>query len=126
MNDAYGHRVGDELLREVGKLLDARVRASDTCARIGGDEFAVLTYDGDHAGATVLAGALIDGLRDIRIPVGNGVEITPVASFGISFLRSGIAEIDVVAAADDAMYQAKRAGGDRYRIVEVVAVVDAS
>ena len=126
VNDAYGHRVGDELLREVGKLLDARVRASDTCARIGGDEFAVLTYDGDHAGATVLAGALIDGLRDIRIPVGNGVEITPVASFGISFLRSGIAEIDVVAAADDAMYQAKRAGGDRYRIVEVVAVVDAS
>ncbi len=113
VNDRYGHAAGDELLRAVGARLQALLRDGDAVGRIGGDEFLML-----FRRVTTLTGAQIIGDRvaaalngRIRLAAGP-VEVT--ASVGVSWVhgRSTSAD-DLVAAADAAMYRAKRAGQHR-------------
>lgn len=116
INDQFGHRAGDELLRSVAGLLTARLRVTDVCARLGGDEFAVLMPFADAAGAVALSRSLLEGFEGLSVHVEGQLPITPSASIGISFLRKGSDPAEVLAAADSAMYEAKRAGGREYRI----------
>jgi diguanylate cyclase (GGDEF)-like protein/PAS domain S-box-containing protein len=118
VNDALGHPAGDELLRRVAERLTTRFRATDTVARVGGDEFAILL---DEAGETTHAehlAAEIVGLFDEpfalagrRLRVGASVGIAPMAP-GRDDHR-GVEEL--VADADLAMYAAKKAGKGRWR-----------
>lgn len=104
VNDSHGHPAGDELLVRTSRALAGRVRASDVLARVGGDEFAALLTRATPAEALYVAEQLVDAARAADASVSAGV-----APIGL-----GIGEAErVVAAADRALYEAKRAGGDR-------------
>ena len=107
VNDTFGHRAGDELLKHVAGLLRDRLRATDIIARLGGDEFAVLLpmTDVEHA-ATVVASLEHEFTRTPANIDGNVIVVR--ASVGAATLD---AELDVDAAlrrADQAMYEVKR------------------
>jgi diguanylate cyclase (GGDEF)-like protein len=106
VNDALGHHLGDQLLRQVGPRLAAQLRPGDLLARVGGDEFAVLLADADLASATGVAQRLLDGLTE---PFDlDGVALHVDASIGLALCPD---HADTATAllqrTDVAMYQAK-------------------
>ncbi len=109
VNDAFGHPEGDRVLQAVASELRHQVRVSDTAARLGGDEFAVVMPATDRAGAKVVA----ERIRVAIAALGLGV----TASVGVATVLSGIdragTTAKLVAAADTALYAAKRAGKNR-------------
>lgn len=115
VNDTLGHEVGDHLLIAVADRLRRAVRRHDTVARIGGDEFAILLGDiDDIKTASILAEKLIhaisQGYMIDKHPVQIGVSI------GIAiFPEDGDNPKRLLGRADQAMYQAKRAGGNRFQ-----------
>lgn len=122
INDRHGHLAGDHVLQRTAERLLASVRAEDTVARIGGDEFVVLVEgDGDPAEVDALAQRLV---RACEAPVdwqGEPLEIG--ASVGVAVSTGPVADVDrLVGAADRAMYGAKRAGGRRAAVQAVAAV----
>lgn len=106
VNDSLGHLLGDELLRVVGERIHDELRAVDTAARFGGDEFAVLLAETDPAQALQVARRLQDRIAE---PVQLGGEHVAVsASMGIATSRSRYRDAeDVLRDADVAMYHAK-------------------
>jgi diguanylate cyclase (GGDEF)-like protein/PAS domain S-box-containing protein len=119
VNDSLGHAAGDAVLLEVAKRLDACVRASDTAARFGGDEFAILLEDIESAqDAADTAERILDALAaPLRI---DGKEIYIGSSLGISVVEGDhVADADeLIRNADAAMYIAKGEGKGGYRIFE--------
>jgi diguanylate cyclase (GGDEF)-like protein/PAS domain S-box-containing protein len=115
VNDSLGHDVGDLLLQKLAKRFSSAVRAEDTCARIGGDEFVVL-FQGLHKvhDAVLLAEKLASCLDE---PVTlDGHELTVTASMGISiYPDDGTNGMEMLRSADAAMYQAKGAGRNSYQ-----------
>jgi diguanylate cyclase (GGDEF)-like protein/PAS domain S-box-containing protein len=120
VNDSLGHAAGDEVLREVGRRVRIAVRPTDTVARFGGDEFAVL-LDGvkgseDAADAAVRILSALDHPVDI-----DGKNVFPRASVGICMVGEGaetpLAE-ELLRNADVAMYMAKRDSKGGYRVFE--------
>jgi diguanylate cyclase (GGDEF)-like protein len=112
VNDELGHRAGDDLLQAVAHLVTDRLRTTDHAARLGGDEFAVLLPNTDLSGAMALAEDLRQAISD-RCPHAAQTPWTTV-SIGITCVTGAGEGIDeVMARADQAMYHAKRAGGDR-------------
>lgn len=113
VNDNFGHAMGDALICEIGRRIRSTVRASDIVCRLGGDEFLVICPRTDHAGATELARKIVAASLPFQTP--EGVECWRGA------LSIGTAEADatmsnpeaLLAAADRAMYSAKRQGGAR-------------
>jgi diguanylate cyclase (GGDEF)-like protein len=115
VNDALGHSIGDGLLREVAVRLGGRMRASDTLARVGGDEFVLIQPDLiDRSGAVVIAQKLIDALTEPFFVQGNRLDIG--ASIGITVFPDDATEPDLLLRnADIALYRAKRGGRGQYR-----------
>jgi diguanylate cyclase (GGDEF)-like protein len=112
VNDAYGHRVGDEVLARVGRLLRTSARNIDLPARFGGEEFAVLLYDTALDGALSFAERFRGHLRELKVPVpGGSVQVT--ASLGIAVGADLVDADAMVEAADRALYRAKGEGRDR-------------
>ena len=117
INDTLGHRAGDEALTAVARVLRARLRQTDITARLGGDEFALVLPETGPNGARTVAEKIVEGVRGCGVPV-QGEELRMTASVGASLFEEvdeRTAE-DVLGAADHAMYEAKRAGGDRFVI----------
>jgi diguanylate cyclase (GGDEF)-like protein/PAS domain S-box-containing protein len=119
VNDSLGHAAGDELLREMTKRLRTCLRDGDTAARLGGDEFAILLEDvEDDDDCIVIASRLLEALaRPFDIA---GTEVTTGASIGIAMgktrsSRSASPE-DLMRNADLALYDAKKAGKNRYAV----------
>ena len=110
VNDSLGHLAGDELLQVVGERLRADLRAVDTAARFGGDEFAVLLAGPVPEDLLVVARRI---QRRIGAPVPLGDhDVTVTASIGIATSATSYADAeDVLRDADIAMYRAKEAGG---------------
>jgi diguanylate cyclase (GGDEF)-like protein/PAS domain S-box-containing protein len=118
VNDGYGHVWGDELLRSVGKVLQARVRNTDVLARLGGDEFAVLLPEADGVRAVKLAEELLEVLRSLSVDSDRG-EIRVTTSLGIVTIGAArAAGAEPLVAADTAMYRAKAEGRDRVAVYE--------
>jgi diguanylate cyclase (GGDEF)-like protein len=118
VNDSLGHEVGDELLRELAERLKAGTRAEDTVGRLGGDEFVVLCRDCDAEGAEALARRCHEAFeRPFRL---GGRLLRLTASVGIAAVgrddRDGVRSTDLVRDADLAMYAAKAAGRNRFRV----------
>ncbi len=107
VNDTFGHRVGDLVLKSVVTRVKARLRASDTLARTGGDEFTVVADVADAPGAKVLVSAL---QLAFALPFEvEGQLVTTGASIGLAlYPDDGRAADDLRAAADKVMYVAKR------------------
>ncbi|MBM7806921.1 diguanylate cyclase (GGDEF)-like protein [Geodermatophilus bullaregiensis] len=108
VNDTLGHHAGDHLLREVGRRLDATVRAGDTVARLGGDEFGLLLPGvDDPADACELVQRVSEALAVETVV--DGVPLTVEASCGIAMHPADAADVEtLMTCADAAMYQGKR------------------
>ncbi|MGE0652682.1 MAG: diguanylate cyclase [Alphaproteobacteria bacterium] len=115
VNDTHGHAAGDEVLREIARRLESVVRETDTVARVGGDEFAIILEPyGNREQAELVAQRIV---RRVAEPfmVGNrqcsvGISIGIAVSSGQDFDRPAL-----IKKADTAMYEAKKASGNSYR-----------
>ena len=110
INDFEGHAAGDVLLRVVGHTLGLLVRGWDVMARVGGDEFAALLPEVGVFGAQLVAERMRVAMHSLVIATGP-VRIT----VGWSAAPAGADPLSVWQRADESLYQAKRAGGDRSR-----------
>ena len=117
VNDTFGHLTGDVVIEETGALLRAEVRAGDSVARVGGDEFVILLPDTGLDGALVLATRLRD-MYALRSVGGGDGQITLSLSIGVT---SALASADAAAEdlrqrADEALYAAKRGGRNLVKV----------
>jgi len=115
VNDTYGHLQGDEVLRLIGKLLLDLPRAVDQPARYGGEEFVVALPETGTGGAVELAERIRERLAEEEIPLLDGSGVLKVtASFGTATIPLSAGTVrQLFAAADDALYKAKRSGKNR-------------
>lgn len=111
VNDTYGHNAGDSLLREVGDAIANQCRKTDLAGRYGGDEFAILVPDEIAEGALRLAERCHQQVEKIRLDV-VGAVVTPTASFGVADAADVESTQALIERADQALYKAKRAGGN--------------
>jgi diguanylate cyclase (GGDEF)-like protein len=116
INDRYGHRTGDAVLVEVAARIRAAVREVDLAFRQGGEEFVILLPETDIAGSLTAAQRVWAAVRDSAFPVsGQGAQETMsvTVSIGVAvFPRHARTAVDLLDAADQALYAAKAAGRD--------------
>lgn len=117
VNDTHGHLVGDKVLRAVSDAIRQHLRPYDLAGRFGGEEFVVLLPNARESDAISIAERLRRHVEAMRIPVDDdesGPCVTLTISVGVSSLNSHTRELnDFMAAADAAMYLAKRSGRNR-------------
>jgi diguanylate cyclase (GGDEF)-like protein len=124
VNDRYGHDAGDRVLRAVGASLLEQLRPDDLVARMGGEEFAVFLPDTGAAAGVSVAERLRAAIAGLRTPANDGV-IAVTTSIGVCAAPGGDLDIDeALAAADDALYRAKRAGRDRVVLADDATLGD--
>ena len=119
INDLYGHQAGDEMLKEVAERLVDVTPEQSACARLGGDEFAVLLFGGAASAENTLA--IAEEIQNaFGEPASVGGSITKIsASMGIyANVKPGSSIEDVFRRSDIAMYEAKKAGGERISCFE--------
>ena len=103
INDRHGHLAGDAVLLHVSEVLKFNLRAADTVARIGGDEFGLILHHLDEAAARAKAQSLVAAVADGTIAIGaNEIKVSVTA--GLSMIRDGDTVETVLARADAAMY----------------------
>lgn len=105
INDHYGHRAGDEVLRETARRLTSQLRTRDMVARIGGDEFVIVAEDMDEAGVSVLC----ERIRTVMAPPFERVSAAVGVSVGWTAIDRTTPDVErVLELADSAMYLDKR------------------
>lgn len=116
INDSLGHAIGDQLLQAVAARLCASVRASDTVARVGGDEFTVLLPElARPQDVTIVAGKILAGFRSPFSLEGRDLSVS--ASLGASLYPNDGADAEILLRnADAAMYRAKQHGRDNFQM----------
>jgi diguanylate cyclase (GGDEF)-like protein len=112
VNDRYGHPSGDIVLREFADVLRDSVRDIDVAARWGGEEFSLLLPGTDIAGAAHVAERIRRTFAARLILTTDGLPVRITASFGVAAYPAAASEEALVAAADAALYEAKRSGKD--------------
>jgi len=116
VNDSAGHAAGDQLLRDLAALMTRRLRQGDVVARLGGDEFAVLLQDCSVDGALSVAHGLREQVRSFRLQWQGELHAVGV-SIGVLNFRPGRGDaLGLLTAADNACYEAKKAGRDAVRL----------
>jgi diguanylate cyclase (GGDEF)-like protein len=120
INDSYGHPTGDEVLRSVARLIQSQLRSGDTIARHGGEEFVVLLPKSELHHALQIAERIRAGIEEKPFQAHSGQPIRVTISIGLSMLPAKNLAADnlqcaeqLVAAADQALYQAKHKGRNR-------------
>jgi diguanylate cyclase (GGDEF)-like protein len=110
VNDNFGHNVGDEAIRRIGRVLREETRGIDLAARIGGEEFAVLLVETELGRGLEVAERLRVAIKNMTIPSAGHI----TASFGVAECPScAQTSIDLLKAADNLLYQAKGGGRDQ-------------
>jgi diguanylate cyclase (GGDEF)-like protein len=110
LNDTFGHNVGDEAIRQIGKVLREGTRGIDLAARIGGEEFAVLLVETPLSRGLEVAERLRLAIRNMSISPADYI----TASFGVAECPSSAqTSTGILEAADNLLYQAKRNGRDQ-------------
>jgi diguanylate cyclase (GGDEF)-like protein len=112
VNDRYGHGVGDQVLIEVSRRIEATLREGDTVGRLGGDEFLILLPQVRDLDDALLVAEKIRTTGAEPISVG-GHRITPTLSLGVALVEPHDTIDGVVARADKALYAAKERGRNR-------------
>lgn len=115
INDSRGHATGDILLREFAARLRSCVRETDTVARPGGDEFVIVLEELPDENLAIQVAEKL--LAKARAPIeADEASITVTASIGIALSQPGTSGDELLRAADKALYEAKAAGRDGYRL----------
>ncbi len=113
LNDNYGHAFGDIVLQEVAEVTRETARNTDLAARYGGEEFVVILPEQDMVGARIFAERLRINLEALRLVYKEAI-IPVTASFGVSSFGAAYAsQNEMLIAADQALYAAKRSGRNR-------------
>jgi len=116
INDTYGHATGDVVLAEAGRCLQKLVREGELVARIGGDEFVVLSCDiGNTGHAQAFTQSLWERLH-MTVDAGIG-QVAVKMSIGAAVCKNELSGDSLMKLADEALYQAKEAGRDTYRVL---------
>lgn len=123
VNDVYGHDIGDEFLKHIGRLFHGTVRGMDTVARIGGEEFAILLPDTPPDSAKFLVQRLLRQVRENPPRLVGQAEPYPLTvSLGMTSYCGGKTDpCRMIKLADQSLYQAKREGRDRAGILQVIS-----
>lgn len=116
INDRYGHAAGDAVLRELARLVDESIRQSDQFFRIGGEEFAILTFAAQAAKLAVAGEKVRRRVADHAFPQVGHLTV----SLGGTLYRTGDAYDSLCKRADDALYAAKAGGRNRVEIATTV------
>ena len=117
INDRFGHLTGDAVLRDVASTLKEGIREIDTAARYGGEEFAIILPGTTAEGAARLAERLRVAIAERPATNPDDHRVSVTASFGIAAMPAdGTTQVELVAASDEALYRAKRAGKNRIAI----------
>jgi diguanylate cyclase (GGDEF)-like protein/PAS domain S-box-containing protein len=120
VNDVFGHAVGDEVLRTVAARLSGVVRAGDVVARVGGDEFVVISDSFEHPAEAVALGCRIRDVLARRVSL-SATHVDVGASVGIAFVMNDSDADTLLSDADQALYCAKRAGRGRVELSKATA-----
>jgi diguanylate cyclase (GGDEF)-like protein len=113
-NDTYGHDAGDAVLREIGMSLSKGVRAEDFVCRLGGEEFVVILPTADLANSRARAERLRTKTRELTIlHQGKSMGMITISVGVAAFPEHGMSPKELMAAADAALYEAKRGGRDQ-------------
>jgi diguanylate cyclase (GGDEF)-like protein len=123
INDQYGHQQGDEVLELVADVLRDFSRDIDAPARYGGEELAVILPQTDSEGAEQLAERMREAIDRLQVPRVDGAGVLRLqASFGVAAVPETAADREgLIAAADAALYRAKRGGRNRVERAKGVA-----
>lgn len=115
INDELGHAAGDALLKAFAERINACVRETDTVARLGGDEFVILLEDfREEVDARAIADKIVDAMRrEFHV---DSKALRSTTSIGIAFTRGDATAEGLMKQADAALYEAKRAGRNRYHV----------
>ena len=114
VNDLFGHRTGDAVLRQYAQLLTSMVRSSDIVARYGGEEFAIVLPNSPLGNAFEIAERIRTAVQHQTWTDGEtALDLKLTASFGIADIRDGETTVDLIARADSKLYEAKRLGRNR-------------
>ncbi|MFT5592887.1 MAG: diguanylate cyclase (GGDEF)-like protein/PAS domain S-box-containing protein [Oceanicoccus sp.] len=116
INDKYGHDIGDTVLVKIAEILTQIFRIDDVYCRFGGEEFAFLVVVNEESDAALVAEKLISAIRKMECDIGGGKQINITASLGVSVAKPDN-KMDLnyeIKRADEAMYQAKTSGKDRF------------
>ncbi|HHW32460.1 MAG TPA: diguanylate cyclase [Clostridiaceae bacterium] len=113
INDTFGHATGDEIIREIGRIIKASFRKTDIAGRIGGEEFAVVLKNASIEEAKKIAEKFRETVAGRKVFYG-GQEISFTVSIGVAAIRDKTGDIndieDILKKADDALYKAKAKG----------------
>ena len=113
MNDTMGHQHGDQILEGIAGIVKQTIRAHDVAGRYGGDELAVIALEAGSSEASELAGRLLDAIRAAALPATPERQVT--LSIGVAACPDDATSVDeLIMAADQALYLAKRQGRDRF------------
>ena len=119
-NDRHGHDGGDAVLRELGRELRETARASDIVCRYGGEEFTVVLPNVGASEASAWSERLMQRVRSMEVRVGNRTLPSLTVSLGLAiYPHHGEDAATLLRAADAALYEAKNAGRDRLKVVEL-------
>lgn len=114
VNDRYGHPAGDAVMRAVAGICKAALRSCDVVGRYGGEEFILMLPETNAEGATRVAERIRRTVADMRVPA---VDRMTTISAGIAALDASVFDLaSLIAAADRALYRAKRGGRNRVEV----------
>lgn len=123
-NDTYGHQAGDALLRALGDLFKRYTRGQDIACRFGGEEFALVLTEANLNGALQRAEILRQQVKELSVEYGGQLLSAISVSIGVAvYPEHGASMIEVMRAADQALYRAKREGRDRVCLWTIQALV---
>ncbi|HEY4905457.1 MAG TPA: diguanylate cyclase [Candidatus Sulfotelmatobacter sp.] len=113
-NDTYGHEAGDAVLREAGGFFARSIRVEDTVCRFGGEEFVIILPTASLEAASARAECIRSKLREMTVHhQGQSLGMITVSVGAAAFPRHGASPKQLLAAADAALYEAKKRGRDR-------------
>ncbi len=115
INDGHGHAAGDAVLQQFAQRLSAAVRATDLVARLGGDEFTILVENAAPGTAETIARKIIETSNAQALDAG-GTALLITTSIGIAYATGPVDAVTLMAQADAALYAAKDAGRNGYRV----------
>ncbi len=117
INDTYGHRTGDKVIKEISTKIKECIRQIDTAARYGGDEFAVILPNTSLAEATIVAERMVDAVSHTPITWKKEQLILSI-SVGVGQYDADTTPEDITSRSDQALYAAKKGGKNTVRIFE--------